>query len=435
MRSKKELLGLSGTSSFTNQWKVIKDSVAKAPPKYDMHGLIAENRWAWIKKNIASLWKAKYKPYPFYRSPNINNGIFKMQKSANDITTVALLSDWASYSKESQLIAQQAGIQDYSIHLGDTYYVGNDQEIAENFNTDLGGTWPYGRLGSFAMLGNHEMYSSGKSYFTQLLPYMGAYTTNNDLPSQVQQASFFCLENEYWRIIGLDTGYNSLTGILGLSPNQNLSLTPEQKVWLQNTVNLNNDKRGIIVLSHHQCFSAFEREFPNPAKYISSLMVPGRDIIWLWGHEHWFSVYGPNKLENGSTIFARCIGNSGMPVELYNTDGGIRKPKENDPSNSSNCNLIIYDQREREIIDGKIHLGHNGYVILTLHASELIVTYFDDNGGSGNGRKALEETWMIDIQTGKLTGKSIVDFTINGNQPAKLQLSLFGKRLVDAISV
>lgn len=435
MRDKKELLGLSGTSSLTNQLEGIKDSVVNAPPKYNMHGLIAENRWAWVKKNIGSLWKARYKPYPFYRTPTTNNGIFKIQKPASSAVSVALLSDWASYSDESQLIARQAGIQDYSIHLGDTYYVGNDKEIAENFNTDLGGTWPYGKSGSFAMLGNHEMYSSGQSYFTQLLPYMGTYVNDNDLPVQVQQASFFCLENEYWRIIGLDTGYDSLTGILGLSPNQNLSLAPEQKAWLQNTVKLNDDKRGIIILSHHQCFSAFEREFPNPAKFIASLMSPARDIIWLWGHEHWFSVYGRNKLDNGANVFARCIGNSGMPVELYNTDGGIRKPKENNPANPSNRNLVLYDQREREVIDGKVHLGHNGYVILTLQDAGLIISYFDDNGGAGNGRKVLEESWSIDNQTGKLTGKSIVDYTINGNQPAKLQLSLFGNRLTDAIGL
>lgn len=433
MRDKNELLGLSGTTPLANNLRSIKESVVKAPPAYNMDGLIAENKWAWIKKNVSSIGKNKFKPYPYYHDPQNNNGIFKIQKPSADPVTVALLSDWAADTAEAQLIAQQAGIQDYSIHLGDTYYVGNEKEIAENFNTDEGGTWPYGTLGSFAMVGNHEMYSNGQSYFTQLLPYMGTYVENQDLPVQVQQASFFCLENDHWRIIGLDTGYDSLTGFLGLSPNKKLDLTPEQKDWLQNTVKLNEDKRGIIILSHHQCFSAFEDEFPNPAKFISSLMSPGRDILWLWGHEHWFSVYGPNKLDNGSNIFARCIGNGGMPVELFNPDGGIKKPRNNVPASHENRNLVLYDQRKRQVVKGNIALGHNGYVILTLQANQLTIGYFDDNGGSGAGRKVLDETWTIDTTTGILKGTSITDHTINGNQPAALQLSLFGAWLKDAI--
>ena len=433
MRDKKDLIGLS-RSSLTNQMLALKDSIVKAPPAYNMDGLIAENKLAWLTKNLGSIWKARYVPYPVYADPATNNGIFRIQKQPGEPVTVALLSDWASDTAESQLIAQQTGVNDYSIHLGDTYYVGNDQEIAENFNTDQGGTWPYGTLGSFAMIGNHEMYSSGQSYFTQLLPYMGAYQNNSDTPAQVQQASFFCLENDYWRIIGLDTGYDSLTGFLGLTPNQNLDLTPEQKDWLTNTVQLNGDNRGIIILSHHQVFSAFEPEFPNPEAYISSLMAPGRDIIWFFGHEHWFSLYGANTMANGARVFGRCIGNSGMPVELYD-DGGIVKPNNpNNVADPQNRNLVIYDQRQREVIDNNIPLGHNGYAILTLNDANLVISYFDDNGGTGSGRKILEENWTVDNTTGKLTGNSITDYTINGDQPANLQLSLFGNYLTDAIT-
>ncbi|RYF83811.1 MAG: metallophosphoesterase, partial [Chitinophagaceae bacterium] len=172
---------------------------------------------------------------------------------------------------------------------------------------------PYGSQGSFALLGNHEMYSSGRSYFTQLLPYMGNYVPSHD---KDQQASFFCLENDCWRIIGLDTGYYSLKGWLGIKGNNKLDLHDTQKEWLRNTVRLSDDNRGLIFLSHHQCFSAFEDEFPKPAEFIASLLPAHKNVIWLWGHEHWFSVYGANKLANGATMYARCVGNSGMPVEL-----------------------------------------------------------------------------------------------------------------------
>ncbi len=111
--------------------------------------------------------------FQLYSNPAVNSGIFKIQKDPAEPVTIALLSDWASNTKESRQIAQQAGINDYSIHLCDTYYVGSENEIAANFDPEKGGNWPYGTLGSFAMNGNHEMYSGGQSYFTRATPRYG----------------------------------------------------------------------------------------------------------------------------------------------------------------------------------------------------------------------------------------------------------------------
>lgn len=414
MIDKKKLIGMS-KSSIASQFRSLLDSICNKKPYYDMHGLVEENKFAWFVRNLANLGNSHY-TYQEYPKPSVNNGVFKMQKPSSELTTISLLSDWASNTEEAHLIAAQAGIKDYSIHLGDTYYVGNDKEIAYNFNTDFGGTWPYGKLGSFALMGNHEMYSSGKSYFKQLLPYMGNYVKDHDKP---QQASYFCLENDYWRIVGLDTGYDSLKGWLGLSANLNLELPDSQKEWLKNTVRLNDDKRGLIILSHHQCFSAFEDEFPNPGTFISSLIEQGRDILWLWGHEHWFSVYGPNKLANGSNVFARCVGNSGMPVEI-NSKKKPKAPKGAAFADTINRNLTLYDNRLRELIDNDIPLGYNGYVMLNIEGNKLRIEYFDDNNLQLPGRKILEEKWTIDITTGKLTGDNIVDHTEGETKKLKL---------------
>ncbi len=414
MRDKKELIGTS-RSSVANQLNAIKESITKPAPTYNMDGLIEENKLAWFCKNLMNLGNSHFTPYPPYSDPA--GGLFEIQKGADEPVTIALLSDWASDTAESQQVAAQVGTNDYSIHLGDTYYVGNDKEIASNFNTSLGGAWPYGSLGSFAMLGNHEMYSNGASYFQQLLPVMGNYYADH---KQVQEASFFCLENSYWRIIGLDTGYDSLTGWLGLKANANLDLPDVQKAWLQNTVKLNEDKRGIIILSHHQCYSAFEDEFPNPGKFISSLMQPGRDIIWLWGHEHWFSVYGANKLDNGSNVYARCIGNSGMPVELKDTNGNPKVPKSSNVGDAVNRNLVLYDNRQKEVIDATIPLGFNGYTLLNLEGPKLVISYYDDNNMQPQSRKVLEEEWSIDINTGNLSGNSITDLTLTSDFPFNL---------------
>lgn len=423
MKDKKDFIGMN-KSSIVSQLKSVWDSIVDPKPDYDMHGLVEENKLTWLVRNIANIGNSHF-TYQQYPKPEVNNGVFKIQRPSSDRTTVALLSDWASDTYESQLVAQQAAGNDYSIHLGDTYYVGNKKEIADNFNTDYGGAWPYGKLGSFAMLGNHEMYSSGRSYFQQLLPYMGNFVKDHD---KTQQASFFCLENDYWRIIGLDTGYYSLKGWLGIKSNLDLDLHEKQKEWLEKTVRINDDKRGIIILSHHQCFSAFEEEYPKPGNYISSLMQPGRDILWLWGHEHWFSVYGPNKLQNGSNVFARCVGNSGMPVEI-NRKNVLKCPRNSDPANAINRNLTLYDDRKREVIDGNISLGYNGFVVLELEGQNLTINYYDDNDKQEKPRKVLQEDWTIDISTGKLTGIKIDNFT----EKLDSKLKVFASNINNAI--
>jgi hypothetical protein len=404
----------------------IKESVTKSTPRYDMHGLTRESKLKWVIKNVTRLGNHHYK-YQTYPNSKVNDGIFKMTSEPDKEITIALLSDWASNTFESHNIAQLAGENDYSIHLGDTYYVGNSKEIADNFNDSFGAPWPYGRLGSFAMLGNHEMYSSGRYYFTQLLPYMGVYKGEH---TNQQEASFFCLENDHWKIIGLDTGYNSLKGFWGIKANSKLKLHEWQMNWLRETVLENNDKKGIILLSHHQCFSAFrDDDHIEPLKQLAPLLGSDRTVLWFWGHEHRLALYGCNQLPNGSKLFGRCVGTGGMPVELGKKPGSLTF---SDPVNRS---LVIYDERERKVIgkNNSIRLGHNGYAILKLRNNMLTIEYYDDNNNNLQGvqRLILEENWTIDINTGKLEGTGIKDHTQTSNN----RLTLFSDNISKAIKI
>jgi hypothetical protein len=189
-----------------------------------------------------------------------------------------------------------------------------------------------------------------------------------------QTASFFCLDNSAWRIIGLDTGYNS-AGVPGFSkiplinriPFFNVDCHMEQKLldWLKNDVRLGADKRPTLLLSHHQFFSAFEDGYPKPAEQLA-----GRDVVWLWGHEHRLAAYKIRDASGavGFDTYGRCVGHGGMPVEPA-------KPKTSKDAPP----LDYWDSRTRPLPGTLLKVGYNGFTVLTLDGGSLTIEYRDSD--------------------------------------------------------
>ena len=316
----------------------------------------------------------------------------KAVTEGEDEVRISLAGDWGTGTDEAQKIGCLMGSfkPHVTIHLGDVYYVGTKEEIRENFFTAV--QWPRGSVGSFALNGNHEMYAKGNAYFKFLLPELGIVDPAT-CQLQGQNASFFCLETDHWRLIGLDTGYNSVgTPILEKVPfvkrffNPECALPKRLLKWLDEQVRPSEDKRGIILLSHHQYYSAFENGYEKAAKQLRKSI--NRPVLWFWGHEHRMAVYGKSGEEGGIEAYGRCIGHGGMPVEEY-----TKKPGEKE---QAKYKLVGYDNRYKRTA-GKTQVGYNGYANLTFRGPYICIEYRDIDNNT-----VLLEEWKVDIGTGAL---------------------------------
>jgi hypothetical protein len=285
------------------------------------------------------------RPFPAYAG---TTGIFKVPNQCR----VGLAGDWGTGTASAYRVAEQMGQQQphVTIHLGDVYYSGTAEEFATYFLP----AWPRGSLQTFLLNGNHEMYSGGDGYFATALPMLG------------QATSYFCLENDHWRIIGVDTGYYArIVPILELLLAGWIRLHDTILNWLANTVFADpSDHRPVILLSHHEWFSSFDTEYRHLGKDMAPYL--DRVLLWFWAHEHRLAAYGSHGLDGYPGVRSRCIGHGGMPIELG-------KPPQRDR------NLLLYDQRQAGTIDGD-PVGYCGYALLKLDGPTLVAEYRDEHG-------------------------------------------------------
>jgi hypothetical protein len=353
-----------------------------APASYPLLAAFSPQRmftWAW---EYLSHRIGPRHPFLTYAKSDPGQGVYQLE--GGDEIRIALAGDWATGTDEAESVAQlmAAFVPHYSIHLGDVYYVGGRHEVDENFlgiNNPNNGyepcLWPNGSHGSFALNGNHEMYARGYAYFDRMLPRLGPITNGK---THGQKASYFCLENQYWRIIALDTGYDSIGWpLLEYVFQSACPLRPEQIDWLRTVVRPRaDDPRGIILLTHHQYYSAYDNWYPRPARQLAEFFP--RPVLWFWGHEHRMAIYKEHGVRGGIRAFGRCIGHGGMPVEL--------PPRQK----HRGCVVEFADKRHYPNNEN-LKIGYNGFVRLTLRANRLTAEYVDVHGDV-----IFAEAWTVD---------------------------------------
>jgi len=282
---------------------------------------------------------------------------------------IALIADWGTGTPIAQsLLADLARHKPHLlIHLGDIYYSGTSREVQENFfsicRRILGTQTPI-----YNLSGNHDMYSGGFGYYW-LLDQIG------------QPASYFCLRNDDWQLLAMDTGLHDNDPGTVVS---NLTYLDEQEaLWHRDKI-VNADGRRTILLSHHQLFSAAgvgsdDQGRPlavNPHLYTAFADLLGQVDVWLWGHEHNLILFD-NYI---GLARGRCIGSGAVPILVNSDPYGI------------NPDLVPPPGQDPPPINLDVQLSHNGqfyghgYALLTLRGRAAQIDYYqlmmDDSAGT-----------------------------------------------------
>ncbi len=334
----------------------------------------------WADEYLKHIFQGRH-PLPPYAAGH--SGIYRLP---NDVL-IALASDWGTGTESAYNVAALIANAepDISIHLGDVYYSGTEEEYQTYFLAP--GCWPRGKLqakaddmarGTYVLNANHEMYSGGRGFFDVALPGLQ------------QETSYFCLENDHWRIVAVDTGYHCTRGlkkVLSFVFGDKTRLDQANLDWLEKVVFRDRaDRRPTILLSHHQWFSAFDdRDYPKIGEQLQPYL--DRIALWFWGHEHrlaGYTAYSPK----GTKVRARCIGHGGMPIEL-----GWRQKHP--------AAVVFSDQRFACTSADGTRLGFCGFALLDFRAERLTVTYIDEKG-----KPLVREEWAD--QQGTLKGTAEV---------------------------
>ena len=382
-RHASDLKNLPRSAALSHLYKAAE---AVSPANFPPESLFAPKAlWNWLRNYLAYVFRTKHTFPPHTMA--LQNAVYDLlDENGSDTVRIALAGDWGTGTQEAVNVASQMKAFDphFTLHIGDVYYVGDPPEVNENClgvknpnNNYDPVIWPIGKLGSFAMNGNHEMYANGGGYFEVFLPKLGLQRTGK---MTGQQTSFFCLQNSNWRIIAIDTGYNSIgLPILGQIPGVNKipGVGPDCKLpdplmeWLKSVVLTTQDNRGIVIMSHHQYYSSFEVEYHKPAQQLWDAGIR-RPVLWFWGHEHRVAGYDLQGSEH-LQAFGRCVGHGGMPLSIGEPCDGKPKPR-------------FYDTRT-----GAHGFGVNGHVNLAFSGRNLEATYLDLDG-----TKILQEQWTVD---------------------------------------
>lgn len=294
---------------------------------------------------------------PVYR-PNQNVVLDLGTKSK-----IAIIGDWGVGNDiATNVLRQVAALKpDILLHLGDVYYAGTQGEAKVNFLDICQSV--LGNIPIYTLCGNHDMYSGGKGYYW-LLDQIG------------QKSSYFCLQNDDWMFVAMDTGFHDNNPF---DVSTNMTTLVSQDGWSEASWHLNQiskaGNRKLILLSHHQLFSPFGSVGSvdgtayayNPNLYKIFAPILPRVEWWFWGHEHTLGIFPPYMgLKRG-----RCVGASAVPVfqdqQQYASAPGLKT--------LDGTAMPTWDPNGVLSVSGNMY--NNCFAMATLNGTSATVEYYE----------------------------------------------------------
>jgi predicted phosphodiesterase len=257
---------------------------------------------------------------------------------------IAILGDWGTGQADARALLQAIARKnpDVVIHLGDIYYAGTEFEVENYFENIWKSTFDLTKIRTFTLAGNHDMYSGGVPYY-QLIRRLG------------QPASYFCLRNDDWQFVALDTGLHDCDALDA----QPTYLEDTEVAWLNDKIATSSSRRTVL-LSHHQLFTANENiggQSVNTRLLGQVGPILPKVDLWLWGHEHNQVIY-----RKWQGVLARCLGHGAYPVGVTEIPA---KPRFDVPMESV------------ALTKGDAFHSH-GYAMMELDGPLARVSYYQD---------------------------------------------------------
>lgn len=310
-----------------------------------------------VKRYMQFLLSRGKVPYRHSTQPND----FVINEGLPERATVGLVADWGTGQPEALEVLRQVKRQNphVVIHLGDIYYAGTGPEIENYFAKPWEEILQPKAAGitSLTLPGNHDLYAGGQPFY-DLLDRLG------------QGASFFCMRNKDWQLIGLDTAlHDQLNG-------PPTSLEASELEWLRDKIH-NSGNRRTVLMSHHQLFSTNDQwgELKlsyNPTLYEQLKSLLPQVDLWLWGHEHDLVIFDDHMgLKRG-----RCIGGSAFPVGKHEMPDVPKNP------------TVPYNKQV--VLNKGSAFYQHCYAMLRLDGRSATVDYYEDSDG---GRRLFSETF------------------------------------------
>lgn len=324
---------LRGDTAAEQAWKARLGPFTTCDPRY-----------AEAAEQYVEFFKIKKGVVPYRVWKNLSDFIIDWQVPAN--ARIAIVGDWGTGLPEAKALLEAIARKnpDIVIHIGDIYYSGTEFEV-ENYFWDIWkSTFDLTKVRTFTLAGNHDMYSGGGPYY-QLIDELG------------QPASYFCLRNDDWQFIALDTGLHD-DDALDARPTY---LEDTEVEWLNDKVATANGRRTVLI-SHHQLFTAFENiggQAVNTRLLGQVGSVLPQTTVWFWGHEHNQVIYKPWQ-----GVLGRCVGHGAYPVGITEVAATPEFPE--------------VPLEPVTLSKGPSFYAH-GYALLELDGPSMRVSYYQDS--------------------------------------------------------